>query len=307
MHKFFVKKSDGFTLIEMMLVAVIIGMFFVMMMGYYRERTRAAMVDRASQQMQQILNAGLSYYISHGDWPAAITDLQNPAAPYIPVGASINSPWGTPYSAGPVPPVPPSTNSILFSVTLTLPAALVHRSVIGKIIAGKLPYGVSTDGVNTTVTATVNLPGQNVNNATAVNFSGIFHHGACIPVPACPPTAANGRPMVPEVFVAPISVSGTAEANSNKVYPISSMTAYTTNPATTPVACTATGAANACQGQSATGLFWRACLRIITSRGEVQLDAVTAEYAQVQATTRCSVQGERQATLIRSGDLKRFS
>ena len=155
---------------------------------------------------------------------------------------------------------------------------------------------MSTDAANTTVTGSVNLPGQNVNNAAAVNFAGIYHHAACIPVPACPPTAANGNVMVAQVFVTPISVSGNFDAASNKVYPISSFTAYTTDPSAVggiPAACSASsGAAVACTGQSATGRFWRACLRIITSRGEVVLDATTAQWAQVQAITRCSIQGE---------------
>ena len=61
------------------------------------------------------------------------------------------------------------------------------------VIAGELPvayvsdkYGDPYVSGNVYVTAQVTTPGQNLNNARSVNFVGIYHNGACVPVPNCP-------------------------------------------------------------------------------------------------------------------------
>ena len=291
-------KVHGATLVEMMMVATIIGLFFVMLVGYSTQRARQAAIDHASQQIQQILSASLSYYNANATWPTSLAAMQSPNTPYIPT--PMVSPWGTTYIVSPVAPIAPSTNSILFQVSTTLPVKLKGRDAIGAVLAGTLPYGISTTGANTTVTATVNLPGQIVNNAEAVNFAGMYHTGTCVPVPTCPPTDAAGNPMVAEIMAVPSSVSGTNDPTPPppipppNVYPLSSFTAYATSPAADPDPCdpASGGARDICTGTSSTNMFWRVCLRMITSKGLVVLDAGSAEYAVIMAMTRCSVPGE---------------
>lgn len=296
------RKQLGVTLIETMLVAVVIGMMFVMYVGYTEQRTRTLTIDRASQQMQQILNAALSYYIANGDWPTQLSDMQpapsgSSTIPYVPSG--IKSPWGGDYTAVPTGAVPSTspTKYMLFQVTVTLPANLHGAAAIGSTLAGKLPFGTSTSVAPFTVTAMVNLPGQNVNNATAVNFAGLYHNGACVPVPTCPVSDGSGNPMTPEVIVSPVSLSGANDAGTTNVYPITSFTAFATGGTDASPAQCAAGGDPACDiNTSSSGKFWRACVQVVTSKGTVTWDTAsspaTAELPVMMAITRCIVKNE---------------
>jgi type II secretory pathway pseudopilin PulG len=286
------KKQLGATLIELMLVSVVIGMMFVMYLGYTNQRTRTITIDRASQQMQQVLNAALSFYVANGEWPADLAALQAPT-PYIPT--PFTSPWGTTYTATPVQLIAagPPARYLMFSVSVNLAAGLNGADAIGAALAGKLPAGVSTTGISpTTVTATVNLPGQNVNNATAVNFAGLYKQGACVPVPSCPFSDASGNPMTPEIIITPVSLAGANDAGTTNAYPITSFTAYASGaPSANPPSCSG-GAGVACTaGSSPSGNWWRACVRVDTSRGTVAWGGSILPPVMM-AITRCIIQNE---------------
>ena len=143
-------KMVGFTLIEMLLVMAIISTMIVLSIGYMNTRTRALTIDRTSAQMQQILNAGLSYYVNNNAWPADISTMQS--AGYLPMTAvlgQIPSSFGTFFSARPNPAnpgnVPPIPAGIVFQVSISLPTGYANAATIGEILAGKLPFGtVST-------------------------------------------------------------------------------------------------------------------------------------------------------------------
>lgn len=302
MTKHLGRKQLGVTLIEVMLVSVVIGMMFVMYVGYTEQRARTMTIDRASQQMQQILNAALSYYIANGDWPTQLSDMQpapsgSSTIPYVP--ANIKSPWGGDYSAQPTGQISGSSppKYMLFTVSITLPATLHGAAAIGSTLAGKLPFGTSTTIAPFVVTATVNLPGQNVNNATAVNFAGLYHNGACVPVPTCPASDASGNPMTPEVIVTPVSLSGANDAGTTNVYPITSFTAYATGGIdSAPASCGASPDPSCTVNSSSSGKFWRACVQVVTSKGTVTWDSSsapeTAKLPVMMAMTRCIVQNE---------------
>jgi type II secretory pathway pseudopilin PulG len=293
MKNHFNKKQLGVTLIEILLVSAVIGMMLVMYIKYTQQRTRTVTIDRASQQMQQVLNGALSYYVVNAAWPVNLAALQAPT-PYIP--ATFKSPWGTAYTAIPVPPVAPATKSVLFQVSVTLPAGLASANAIGAVLAGKLPAGVSSVGSPTTITATINLPGQNVNNATAVNFAGLYKNGACVPVPSCPVTDGSGNAMTPEVIITPVSLSGANDNGTTNAYPITSFTAFASSaPSGAPASCTGAGGSPICDAAtSPTGLFWRACAQVVTSKGTVVWTATTAAQVQpvMMAMTRCIIQNE---------------
>ena len=53
------KHMGGFTLIEVLLLAVVIGVVIFMSAGYFQEETESRNVDKAVSDMQQILNASL--------------------------------------------------------------------------------------------------------------------------------------------------------------------------------------------------------------------------------------------------------
>lgn len=308
-------KAQGFTLVEILLLMVILSSFIYMGTGYLQQRTLRLRVDKTAAQMQQILNAGMSYYVNMGMWPCAVagtcdlTTLQT--GEYLPAG-TIVSPWGSnAYSTS----VPLATKA-LFSVSLTLPL-MSNQVAIAAVIAGKLPLAKVTTCVagvaGCTITAYVNVPGQNLSNATATNFSGLYHHGGCVPVPTCPVDKTTGVAMVPQVFVVPVSVSGVNDNGSNNVYPITSFTAYATGTppgtGTSPPLCgtaidmtsadctstTAGGGAPAGPYKSGddAAYYWRACLQVITSLGNVattRTDSVAwGQQVTVAAFTRCAV------------------
>src|SRR5580704_3955793 len=98
--------KKGFTLIEMLLVLVIVSSLIYMLFGYVQQKTMQMRIDRTSLQMQQILNAGLSYYVGNGKWPVSVGTAYNltanPSAGtnllqtngYLPKGVTIASPFG---------------------------------------------------------------------------------------------------------------------------------------------------------------------------------------------------------------------
>lgn len=306
---------QGFTLIEMLLVMTIISAFIYASIGYIQQRTLALSIDKASAQMQQILNAGLAYYVSNQKWPADISALISGG--YLPATTPVPfvGPWGDRKYVL-------SSTAALLTVSLDLPTEMTNQSVVGTVLAGKLPLASSSTVTTTppcppapapctppfnttTITASVNIPGQSLNNATAVNFTGIYHNGACVPVPQCP-TLPNGTAMVPTISVSPASVSGMNDGSTD-VYPISSFTAYATGPtsyvngagAGGPPACSSDNSNNTACYLSATGgttvpsgRYWRVCLQVVTEKGAVKWSTGTGQYATVTALTRCSVPTE---------------
>ena len=63
------KRAHGFSLFEILLVMVIVGVFIAMGTNYVQQRTIQARIDKSVMDMQQILNAGMSYYVANGKWP----------------------------------------------------------------------------------------------------------------------------------------------------------------------------------------------------------------------------------------------
>ena len=319
-------KQRGFTLIEVILVLVIVSIIIVLGMNYMQQKTQATRIERTSLQIQQILNAGLAFYVLNGRWPTGLAELQ---PNFLPAGAITNS-WGQTYTVVPGPaipsasgPLPPALLYVYTSVTGS--AATGSAFASAAIIAGKLPLGYTTltnpSGAvpdrNTPcttatticfVTGSVNIPGQNLNNASAVNFAGVYHHGACIPVPNCP-VDSGGRTMTPQVFLVPIQVSGLSEnrtddPNNRNIYPLSSFTAYAayTNaaqpaqPALSPPRCNnTTGTPPPCSNATpqAGDRFWRACMDVVTERGSLGgLDSNWGNKVSMAAFTRCQINAE---------------
>ena len=166
------KKRLGFTLIEMLLVMVIISFIIFMIVGFVQQKTDEIRRDRAAMQIQLILNAGLAFYVNNGRWPITCDGVTNNLNPlmtpnnYLSPGFSGNNPWGNPYT---ISCNTLDTNSVFSVTTLTLQ----HAEAV--ILAGRLPLaGVQGDpDISTTVIASVPIPGQNLNNARALNFGSI--------------------------------------------------------------------------------------------------------------------------------------
>jgi len=314
----------GFTLIEMLLVLIIISIIIYASLGYVQQKALQMRMDRTSVQMQQILNAGLAYYVFNGKWPVQLSDLQGPppAPTYLP--PTITSPWGSSYQIA-------ATSQLFYVFTPITVVSSKGAYAAASVIAGTLPLAyTSTDNgsppttppsssssctassTTCNVVASVNIPGQNLNNATAVNFAGLYHHGGCVPVPTCPVDNTSGTSMTPQVMVVPVSVSGVNTTNQTQAYPINSFTGYATTDAgnvldNTPLSCKIAGGpaqvATACgiggSGvPSSTNQYWRVCLQVVTEQGDVsQTNTGTGTSAwggnvTLMAITRCAINNE---------------
>ena len=286
-------KLSGFTLIEMLLVLVIISTIIVLGVGYLQQRVVAEKIDRTGLHMQQILNAGLAYYVTNGSWPPDLDTLRGTYLP--PLTVNFTNGWGQPFAVV-------STNTNFYVYTAVIADTPATASAQAQILAGKVPLSYVTEDISNTppaqvnctgttcyTVASVNLPGENLNNANAVHFAGLYHHGGCIPRPTCPVAT-----MIPQVMVVPVSVSGLNDPNTTNTYPITSFTGYATGPLANPPACTG-GTAVACNPQNAQGeLYWRACIQVITERGEITSSNTSSwgEYVTLMAITRCAVSNE---------------
>lgn len=332
------QKIKGFTLIEMILVLVIMSSILVMLVNLGENRFDQFRRDKAALQMQQIMNAALSYYVSNGSWPVgsvANADLGNctlagvetldkkqalQTSGFLPTAINLKNPWFNIYQ------VSCTTDNGLNNFMVTTDTGSIGNA---DILVGELPLATiiaNGGGTLSAVTAQVPVPGQNLNNARSINFSGIYHNGGCVPVPTCP----SG--MTPNIIVFPASVNGvydqpsgcnggnsTTAPTCSKVttYPIQGFTAYATpfGAATVnsgPPPCNnPSGAGAVCYADIGTGgnwtqisdstNYWRVCLQVQTPQGMIVVSgppnpggndtgadiAWAGLVGSIVATTRC--------------------
>ncbi|EKD53792.1 MAG: hypothetical protein ACD_60C00153G0012 [uncultured bacterium] len=275
------RKTKGFTLIEILLVLAISTTFLVLLLNYTTQKSDELRRDKTVFDMQQILNAGLAFYINNSFWPLFTATINNPLCGtsqwfilnalqpnYLPRTLQTNS-YGSSFFVN----CSTLANGGSFYVRST-----ANTVANARVIAGRLPLAFITNaaGVATNpptqpaacagsgsagcniVVASVTIPGQNLSNARSVNFAGIYYNGSCVPAPVCPPG------MRPAIFVTPTSVSGIitgdppAECNPSgtgpggnpadcsgiRTYPISSFVAFArgVNDAGDPAPSTGAGA-----------------------------------------------------------------
>lgn len=330
---FYQHKFKGFTLLEMMLVLGIMGGIIVLGINYSTRQVAQERRDKTAMQIQQILNAGLAYYTTNGRWPVpggtcnfASNATNNATAPaslatltasgYLPSSISNNA-FSYPYRVA----CDSVTGGVFYVITQ------FDSKANALITGGEVPVAYLSDqygnpsNTGLYVTSQVTTPGQDLNNARSVNFVGIYHHGACVPVPACPgydaataACATGTNCMTPQIMVAPASVSGVSTTNKVDAYPITSFTAYAIGPGTasglmscpavvppdttpssrvTPCSWGASGIPNGSQA-SPSGLYWRICLQVVTGQGVVSSTntgsggSAWGQFATMVVMTRCT-------------------
>ncbi len=223
------QRQHGFTLVEMLLVLAIASSLILMLLNYSTRKAQELRRDKTVLQIQQLLNSGLSYYVNNSKWPITcgtttwtvpntLTGATNNnfSGSYLPNGFSMN-PYSNNYSLN--CDTQASDHGGNFYV-----ATAVSTPVDALIIAGGLPMAYITTPASVTsnaappaqdaactsppytgcteVVSSVNIPGQNLNNARSVNFAGIYYSGSCVPAPNCP------AGMTPSIMVVPASVAG---------------------------------------------------------------------------------------------------
>jgi len=306
------QNQKGVTLIEMLLILIVSISLVMMLLHYTTQKSDLMRQDRLTMEIHQILNAASAYYEVNGQWPgsstcqAAVGDALTLTHPLVSSGFLPNPPanWKV-YGSGFVTCVDSATSNYYVVTQMPVP----HKA-LGGVIASQLPSGITAvapssstlppfvgsftqancttaaGSNNCFIISMVSIPGQNLNNARSVNFGSIYNAGQCVPVPTCP---AN---MSPGIYVAPVSVSGTNDNNGSatpNVYPISSYTAYATNPAAVPATCPGIYNDNCAHVTGATQ-YWRVCLSVTTERGTVLGSNVyqdTKNVGSVVALTRC--------------------
>jgi prepilin-type N-terminal cleavage/methylation domain-containing protein len=286
------RTSKGFTLIEMIMVLVIMSSVLLLITNYGTRRMDQFRRDKTALQMQQILSAAMAYYVSYGIWPtAAVPNTATTIATASKLSTSPLIPAFLPSIAGDMYPFAnvnvKNSNTYLYWVTPSpafsfVIAAPVPSQAEGTIVSGMLPNGqVVTDGTAAPggfyATAQVNIPGQNLNNARAVNFAAIFLNGTCVPAPVCPGT------MVPSIYVSPVSVNAYAQGGGS---------AALGGSAGTPLNCAGTaGPSCGAPATDPTGTtYWRVCLKIITEKSAITAASGSNQEAlegSVLAITRC--------------------
>ncbi len=295
-------KNKGFTLVEMMLVLVIISAIMVTLIGYGTQKTAQLRRDKTASQMQQVLNAAMAYYVSNGYWPhntahtnyfVSSSDLVSKG--YLPATFAADPYVGAVSVLGDNQyyindnTAPSGTFTGTFTVFAPMPS-----QTEATLVSGMVPGGyVAASGASYAAAAMINVPGQNLNNARSINYAGVYSSGACVPAPVCPGT------MLPQILVAPASVSGvydppgtpitnadytggtpscTADSNPSSctnvvVTPVTSFTAFAQGNGSDPIPVNCDGSAGtACNAAASdpTGTnYWRACLSVVTSKGAV--------------------------------------
>lgn len=302
------RKLSGVTLLEILLVLVIASAIMLMTITISQQKLDEARRTRVTYQMQQILNAGLSFYLANNRWPNNVGQLQ---PDYVP-SAFATSPY--------------AEHFVLIGGAEGLPALYIITNVrttaTAQVVAGSLPFGFVTDETGaslsppgqggcapeegalpatcTYVVSSVNIPGQNLNNATAINRAGLYRSGACVPTPVCPLAT-----MTPEIIVVPAQVNGIFEDPGStgpvKMYPLSSFTAFAKGPnASASVPFCSSIQTGACESGNpgaplpANQQYWRVCLEVQTEKGKVvPTDANWGrQVGTILAVTRCAIQGE---------------
>jgi len=298
--RMFRQKIKGVTLLEVMLVLAIASSLLVLMLNYTTQKADELRRDKTVLQMQQILNAAMNYYVTHSAWP--VYQCGEKSSPtWSPMNELI--PDYLPYS------LQPNAYGQQYLITCSnvsngggfYVATSVNNAANAAIIAGRLPLAyriksfdtlpppACTTGPDcTSVIASVNIPGQNLNNARSVNFASVYYSGSCVPAPNCPPN------MKPNILVMPAAVSGvndgpscTSQGNvrvcTGKVNPVSSFTAFALggvggNPVDPnnkgPYGCLTNQIPTPCVKNTSGGiitsdgtLYWRVCLKVSTDQG----------------------------------------
>lgn len=327
-------KQTGLSLIEVLLMLTVIAIFITVGIQYDTRKVERLKIDKTVLQTQAILDAGIWYYITNGSWPNSSSSSCSPMALD---GTAVTSFFGTSgsylqnqglfggnnfvifkalrtqfastltttakyylhlSSTSTCTGVPKGTFGVIIYFTSQSSGGTAKEVAMAKAIAAKLPHAALKGNGNGTYIATyIYPPGQDPDQAAGLNFAGIYHHGACVPVPACPATT-SGKTYSAQVFLTPTSVSGVNDDASTNVYPISSFIAYAEGPSSSPAGCVGASTIKGCSNGTETGQYWRACLQIVTERGDVAVTRTDdwGDAVSIAAFTRCTISSEPTGT-----------
>jgi prepilin-type N-terminal cleavage/methylation domain-containing protein len=176
-------KNKGFTLLELLLVLALASILIFGALAMYQIQLRNFKVDKTSLQMQQWMQAGMSFYVDCNIWPtdsksdpniikamlgqSTLTQDECPThagqvRQYMPLNSDKNGPFPNTYSFGPF-----GTSGTLFQVSTNIGDDAPTLESVGRMIAARLPNASSNvdeskDPKTVLVQATINVPGQSI-------------------------------------------------------------------------------------------------------------------------------------------------
>lgn len=189
----------GFTLIELLFIIVVVGILASIMILTYQQKANSQKVEKTAVQMQQIMQAAVSYKTDYNCWPnstGAQTGCNLPNPPdfvrnYAPViqgytNGVMTNPWGGNYVF-----FPDSTQKI-FTVQS---GALSNDLSLANRIASVLPNATVTTTPTPGVTVSITQSGRNSYGFPGLDFK-FFGSTGPINGTSQPPSPDNPGPPV---------------------------------------------------------------------------------------------------------------
>lgn len=87
------KKKEGFTLIELVVVVIILGILAAALVPGVIGRVQTARVNRYNSDVDAIATAARMYYMDNNGWPADLTALESYG-----IETETEDPWGNKYT-----------------------------------------------------------------------------------------------------------------------------------------------------------------------------------------------------------------